>query len=322
MVLAVAGQVSAEPPQDTDVRFDTVCAAHIQASNDAAVTLKTKSARVAAFAAERRRAFGGYIRHYYKTRKPGTGRRLSPNELRALPAWPRYLRVNGLDSLGARQREQAARNALMFLKAVERNEDLCRARTTKARSARLKIAATRPLSEINSIPAEHRIPEEAARVAVRLAQLRRAKQDELARIAAAKAVAYKRMIAGRMRSSKWIRPARSGLICAYLKIRKLAFKAIRKEKRYSRIGGVIDKVKVYGFQMAIRNTDDEIRAQRKALRRAKFSAMSCRRKRVKALTRCFLDQIVENPVADACKKPATSERVDLVRVIELTRLMQ
>lgn len=141
---------------------------------------------------------------------------------------------------------------------------------------------------------------EAAAVAVAESNRRAAEARDQEEAAARQRVEERRG------DNAWMRPAISGALCAYQTIRKGCINAIATEKKYARIGGVVSKSKLYGFQQAIREADGGIREVLAILKSRHLSAAPC------SGTVAAIAQCLGNSEASACKEARVAEHIELL----------
>lgn len=109
------------------------------------------------------------------------------------------------------------------------------------------------------------------------------------------------------------RAALSASLCWYQNDRKESFAAIAKERKYARIGGVVDVKALHDWQDDIRRDDDGIKLITGRLRGLKARALPCDEPSVSALTECLspvLGGVIEG-VPEHCKQAPHSELVEL-----------
>ena len=66
-----------------------------------------------------------------------------------------------------------------------------------------------------------------------------------------------RPVAERRADDQWSRMAISGLLCFYAGEREAALREISLEQHYGRIGGYVNKVKIYELQQRVREADEK-----------------------------------------------------------------
>jgi alpha-galactosidase/6-phospho-beta-glucosidase family protein len=106
------------------------------------------------------------------------------------------------------------------------------------------------------------------------------------------------------------RPLRSALICSYNADRSGVLGAIAKEKKYSQVGGVIHVGRIGDLQDELAEIDDNIRAQRAALKEMGASAMSCKDKLVRIAASCLDDN-----TQDFCLTPEGLLMMEVVSIL-------
>jgi len=91
----------------------------------------------------------------------------------------------------------------------------------------------------------------------------------------------------RSRDPKWLGPALSARRCYHSLVRAEAIKEIQTEKRYAKLGGVVDMRKLHDLQTFVRTQDEGIANADGALARWKLKPSSCSGKLVSEITRCL-----------------------------------
>ena len=86
----------------------------------------------------------------------------------------------------------------------------------------------------------------------------------------------------------------SALICAYQDARAKALDGIKREKRYSKVGGVVSLTKLHQLQTEVGLLDDELAAMKRNFRKQKASPLAC--KAVAPLAACIAVTFGEDEV--------------------------
>lgn len=120
--------------------------------------------------------------------------------------------------------------------------------------------------------------------------------EERARIAELRGRAEE-SAAARKQDKKFMRVVYSASICRLQEERREALADIAREKKYARIGGVIDKRAIYDSQMVIRGTDEVLLDVRAEMRSMRIGPLGCGDKRVRALVPCLATS-VRNPMGE------------------------
>jgi len=86
---------------------------------------------------------------------------------------------------------------------------------------------------------------------------------------------------------KYLRIVYSAAVCWYQEERKTAYELIAKEKKYARIGGMVDKKALYDWQQDIRQADEKIPPILALLRGIKAKPLPCTEPTVKGVAWCI-----------------------------------
>jgi hypothetical protein len=131
--------------------------------------------------------------------------------------------------------------------------------------------------ECTRVAAKAAREEFARRRAEEAAQAREAEARRLAEHQAAqqKIAEHRALVEQRLQDREWMRPVLSALRCEYIADRKGALADIAKEKKYSRIGGVVDLRSLHFLQESIRRDDDALAGVGERLAKLHVSALAC-----------------------------------------------
>ncbi len=129
---------------------------------------------------------------------------------------------------------------------------------------------------------------EAARVQKEQERLAKEKADKLAEEQREAARDRQALLA---QDPKARRAVYSAEICWFQSDRQEVIAAIAKERRYSKIGGVVDMKYLYERQEAVRRDDDAIANMRAELKKERVGALPCSDKLVAALTPCMTEPL-------------------------------
>lgn len=98
---------------------------------------------------------------------------------------------------------------------------------------------------------------------------------------------HAQLVAQRRSDPNWLAPALSAEACAYALERQRAEGDIAKEKKYGRIGGVVDKHALYNDEQRIRQADDEQRKIAATMRKGHLKQTACSDKAIAKLAPCM-----------------------------------
>jgi hypothetical protein len=145
---------------------------------------------------------------------------------------------------------------------------------------------------------------------------RAAAQEEERRQAEASAAKeqerYERIMADRTISL----PAASAWICAAAARKLSAKREIALEMKYARAGGgIVDKVKLYDLQVAMRDADEKAAVAKRFLKQNKWRALGCRVDIVAVAQACFVARQYDEEVDPACADARLEPLADAVRWI-------
>lgn len=149
------------------------------------------------------------------------------------------------------------------------------------------------------------------------AEEERRKRDaaETARVEAEKAAAEaarRARVQARVADPKWVSPLFSSLVCSAKRDRDRAVAEIAKERKYGRIGGVVDLQEIHDWQGAVREADERLARHRGEAKRRGARLLPCTDKLVGVLAQCVSDaDDIEHPVQ--CKEPPLSEYLELLK---------
>jgi len=93
-------------------------------------------------------------------------------------------------------------------------------------------------------------------------------------------------LADTQKAAQWIL---SALICGEMAARAETMSSIAKERRYSKIGGVINLSRMSELQDDVASHDDSIRSARAALKGRKLPGLPCKDKTVRLFAACLAD---------------------------------
>jgi hypothetical protein len=170
--------------------------------------------------------------------------------------------------------------------------EACRAEATRRREERLAKLPELSEYDLSVIPEEQRLPEEQAALAEKIA----------ARIALKET---------RRRESKWMRPALSAKLCIATDQRRGLKGEIKAEYKYGRIGGVVDKSRLYDLQTEIREQDQIIATVKASLRALKARPAACRDPLVVKVYDCLVQIARTGTSPDECSEDDVWPYVDL-----------
>lgn len=109
----------------------------------------------------------------------------------------------------------------------------------------------------------------------------------------------------------------SAEICWYQRDRKESLDAIAKEKKYARIGGVVDRKALYDWTGDIRRADEKIPPLQQRLRELKAKPLPCSEKAIAALSSCFnplLGGVMES-LPDHCEQAPFGGYLEVARTL-------
>jgi hypothetical protein len=106
----------------------------------------------------------------------------------------------------------------------------------------------------------------------------------------------------------WALPVLSAKICSNATERATALDDIRKEKKYSKLGGVVDNSALYASQTAIRDADESDAAVRRAIAEFHKHPISCSQPDVRAIVGCG-DQLLRRGAGPDPENPCHADRM-------------
>jgi hypothetical protein len=128
-------------------------------------------------------------------------------------------------------------------------------------------------------------------------------------------------VAKRMASPKFMRPILSAKLCWYKSTRSNARREAATDLRYAgEVGGVVDRERLYNFQIIVRNADAAIETGMGEFRQRKLIPMSCDNALVNKLARCLTNVQVEGydgAGAGAVEGDASCQDAKLQQYLEL-----
>lgn len=160
------------------------------------------------------------------------------------------------------------------LAALPAENDACRTEVTRRISERLASLERRSVDDLEAIPSYVRLPQEQDRIQ---------EAQDAARAAAA---------AERERQHQdpaLMAPVLSAAICFEREERRVTMAEIATQRKYSRLGGVVNRSQMYRLQGYVRDHDEDIADYTGRLRAMRAKPLPCGSPVVKALLACKAD---------------------------------